>query len=100
MADADPEPESPARQLVDHRGGLRVVEGVARVNVRDAGAEGDLARRKSQRLAERQTIARARAVEPGEPLTLEPLRHLERRATAPGHRDETDRWFRDHFLGV
>src|SRR5439155_4196518 len=51
----------------DHRSGLGVVEGVACVDVRDAGAERDLARRKGQRLAERQTIARARAIEPGNP---------------------------------
>src|SRR5262249_19817686 len=43
------------------------------------------------------TVARARAIEPGEPLALEPLRHLERRAPTPGHRNETDRRFRDHL---
>src|SRR5213593_5109368 len=56
-----------------------------------------LARREGQRLAERQAVARARAVESGEPLALEPLRHLERRPTTPGHGDETDRRLRDHL---
>src|SRR5215831_1863516 len=70
VAHAHPEPEPAARQLVDHGGRLRVVEGMARVDVRDAGAERDLARRESQRLAEPQPVARARAVEPREPLAL------------------------------
>jgi hypothetical protein len=94
---ADPEPEPRARQLVDHRGGLRVVERVTRVDVRDAGPERDLTRREGQGLTEGQPVARARAIEPGEALALEPLRHLERRAPAPGHRDESDRRFRDHL---
>ena len=34
---ADPEPEPAARQLVDHRRGLGVVEGMTGVDVRDAG---------------------------------------------------------------
>jgi len=51
----------------------------------------------ARRLAERQTVARARAVEPREAFPLETLRHLERRATAPGDRDETDGRFGGHL---
>src|SRR5207245_11622165 len=73
VAHADPESEPAARQLVDDGRGLRVVEGMARVDVGDAGAERDLARGERERLTERQTVTRARAVESGEPFTLEPL---------------------------
>jgi hypothetical protein len=70
---------------------------MARVDVGDAGAERDLARGLRERLAERQTVARARTVEPREAFLLETLRHLERRATAPGDRDETDGRFGGHL---
>src|SRR4029453_639875 len=96
VAHADPEPEAAARQLVDDRDHLRVLERVACVDVGDAGAEGDLARRERERLAEGQAVAGARAVETGEPLALEALGHLERRAAPTGHRDETHRRLRRH----
>src|SRR5262245_20181748 len=91
VAHADPEPEAAARQLVDDRDHLRVLEGVARVDVGDAGAEGDLARRERERLTEGQAVAGARAVQTGEPLALEALGHLERCTAPTGHRDETHR---------
>ena len=100
---ADPKPEPAVRQLMDERRHLRVLEGVARVDVGDAGSERDLAGRERQRLAQGQTVAGARAVEPGESLALEPLGHLEHHASPSGHRDEADRRFGGHsreYTGV
>ena len=57
----DAEAEARARQLVDERGGVRVVVGMARVDVGDARAERDLARPKGERLAEPEPVAEAGA---------------------------------------
>src|SRR5262245_16020343 len=97
VAHADPEPESSARQLVDDGRGLRVVEGMARVDVGDAGAERDLAGRLRERLAVRlaagQADTRARTVEDRAAFQLETLGHVECRAPAHGDSDEAGGWF-------
>src|SRR5207248_2144563 len=61
VAHADAEAEAPARQLVDDRRRLRVLEWMAGVDVGDARAKRDRARRQRERLAEREAVARARA---------------------------------------
>jgi branched-subunit amino acid aminotransferase/4-amino-4-deoxychorismate lyase len=54
------------------------------VDVRDARAEGNLARDQGQRLAQRQAVARARAEDAAEALLLEALGEIERGPAAAG----------------
>ena len=80
--DADAEVEAPARELVDQRRRLRVVGGVAHVEVRDRRAERDALRRERERLAEPDPVAEARAVDAREAARLDLARELERGAAA------------------
>src|SRR4026207_150544 len=68
VTDANAEAEATAGQLVDQRRGLGEVEGVARVDVGDAGADRDRAGREGEGLAEPEAGAEARAGEPAEAL--------------------------------
>src|SRR5690349_11991048 len=85
---ADAEAEAPARQLVDDRRRLRPLERDARIDVRDARAERDLARGQGERLAQREPVTGARAVDAGEAFALELRRELERGLAPSGDGDE------------
>src|SRR6185436_20626723 len=83
VAHADTEAEASPRQLVDRRRRLRVLEGVARIDVGDAGPERDLAGGHRERLAEPEPVAGTRTVDPREALALEALGQLQRRPPPP-----------------
>ncbi len=85
---ADSEAEAAAGQLVDQGRRLGVVVWVSEVDIRDAGAERDLARGQGEGLAQGKAVADARAVDAREALLLEPLRELHRGLSTPGHRGQ------------
>jgi len=70
VTDANAEAEATAGQLVDQRRGLGEVEGVARVDVGDAGADRDRAGREGEGLAEPEAVAEEPVAE--EPVAEEP----------------------------
>src|SRR5207245_6677954 len=99
VAPAHTEAEAPAGQLVDDGRRLRILEWMARVDVGDARAERDRAGHQRERLAEREAVARARAIDAREALLLEALGKIERGAAVPGHRHQTDRRLGDDHVG-
>src|SRR5215475_7560567 len=78
MTDTDAKTKAPLRQFVDERRGLGVVRRMARIDVRNAGAEGNLVRCQGQGCTQPHTISKAGAIDPAEPFLFNPLSQLKR----------------------
>src|SRR5215510_15352074 len=96
VTDTDPKTKAPLRQFVNERRGLGIVRRMARIDVRNAGAEGDLVRCQGQGFTQPHTISKAGAIDSAEALLFKTLSQLKRGLAAPGHSGKAHGWFGWH----
>src|SRR5262245_41647127 len=96
VADTDTKTKTPLRQFVNERRGLGIVRRMARIDVRNAGAEGNLVRGEGQGFTQPYTIAKAGAIDPTEPFLFNPLSQLKRSLATPGYSSKAHGWFGWH----
>src|SRR5262249_48286675 len=93
MTDTDAKTKAPLRQFVNERRALGIVRRMARIDVRNAGAEGDLVCCKGQGFTQPHTIAKAGAIDHAEPFLFKTLSQLKRGLATPGHSGKAHGWF-------
>jgi hypothetical protein len=96
MTDTDAKTKAPLRQFVDEGRGLGVVRRMARIDVRNAGAKGNLVRCEGQGCTQPHTISKAWTIDPAEPFLFYPLSQLKRGLAAPGYSSKAHGWFGWH----
>ena len=96
VTDTNTKTKAPLRQFMDKRRGLRVVCRMARIDVRNAGAKGDLMGRQGQGFAQPHTIPKAGAIDPAETFLFKALSQLKRSLAAPGYSGKAHGWFGWH----
>src|SRR5712691_4655225 len=96
VTDTDTNTKAPLRQFVDECRGLGIVRWMARIDVRNAGAEGDLVRCQGEGFTQPHTISKAWAIDPAESFLFKTLRQLKRGLATPGYSSKAHGWFGWH----
>src|SRR5262252_3558924 len=100
MAHPDAKAKAAARKLVDERSSVGIIGDMPRVDVGDAGAEWDLARREREGLAETKAVTQTRAIDAAPALSLDLLCDLDGGASPAGHGREADGGLSHHAHGT
>src|SRR4030095_13525899 len=96
VTDTDTKTKAPLRQFVNERRGLGIVRWMARIDVGDAGAEGNLVCGEGQGGTQPHTIPKAGAIDPAKPFLFKTLSQLKRGLAAPGYSGKAHGWFGWH----
>src|SRR4029434_7926977 len=93
VTDINTKTKTPLRQFVNECRGLGIVRWMARIDVCDAGAEGNLVCGEGQGCTQPHTIPKAGAIDPAEPFLFKTLSQLKRGLAAPGYSGKAHGWF-------